>query len=148
MCPYRNVGFSEYNPTQGNQIPKLGLRSALSNAINTRKIQNSRLSCSKVVNDQLSTGVYVGVVTLSNSPYKQDRTTWQGMHFSATLLLLYRTSDIWRNQQNLPKLQVTVYLFILYLSFIALQPANETCKWFAIVNPQGWDPWPQTKSSF
>ena len=55
-------------------------------------------------------------------------------------------SHIWLNQQNLPKLQVTVYLFILYLSFIALQPANETCKWFAIVNPQGWDPWPQTNS--
>ena len=27
------MGFSEYNPTQGNQLPKLGLRSTSSNAI-------------------------------------------------------------------------------------------------------------------
>ena len=33
LCLYRNVGFSEYNPTQGNQLPKLGLRSTSSNAI-------------------------------------------------------------------------------------------------------------------
>ena len=33
LCSYRNVGFSEYNPTQGYQLPKLGLRSTSSNAI-------------------------------------------------------------------------------------------------------------------
>ena len=41
----------------------------------------------------------------------------QGMQKSANvytaLLLLYHTSD-WLNQQNLPKLQVAVYLFILH----------------------------------
>ena len=40
----------------------------------------------------------------------------QGMqkraNFCTTLLLFYHTSD-WLNQQNLSKLQVAVYLFIL-----------------------------------
>ena len=36
----------------------------------------------------------------------------QGANFCTTLPLLYHTSD-WLNQQNLPKLQVDAYLFIL-----------------------------------
>ena len=56
---------------------------------------------------------------LSNSPCKKEATTQQGMqkgaNFYTTLLLLYHTSD-WLNQQNLPKLQVAVYLFILHWS--------------------------------
>ena len=36
----------------------------------------------------------------------------KGANFWTTLLLSYHTSD-WFNQQNLPKLQVAVYLFIL-----------------------------------
>ena len=35
----------------------------------------------------------------------------KGANFCITLLLFYRTSD-WLNQQNLPKPQVAVYLFI------------------------------------
>ena len=34
-----------------------------------------------------------------------------GANFCTAWLLLYHTSD-WLNQQNLPKLQVAVYLFI------------------------------------
>ena len=53
---------------------------------------------------------------LSNSLYKKEATTRQGMlkvaNFYTTLLLFYHTSD-WLNQQNLPKLQVAAYLFIL-----------------------------------
>ena len=53
---------------------------------------------------------------LSNGPYKKDSTMQQGMqkgaNFCAALLLLYHTFD-WLNQQNLPKLQVAVYLYIL-----------------------------------
>ena len=36
----------------------------------------------------------------------------KGANYNANLLLLYHTSD-WLSQQNLPKLQVAVYLFIL-----------------------------------
>ena len=36
----------------------------------------------------------------------------KGANFCTTLLLLYHTSD-WLNQQNIPKLQVAAYLFIL-----------------------------------
>ena len=36
----------------------------------------------------------------------------KGASFCTTLLLLYHTSD-WLNQQNIPKLQVAAYLFIL-----------------------------------
>ena len=53
---------------------------------------------------------------LSNGPCKKDSTRGNGMrkgaNFCTTLLLFYHTSD-WLNQQNLPKLQVAVYLFIL-----------------------------------
>ena len=58
---------------------------------------------------------------LSNSPCKKEGTTQQGMqkgaNFYTTLLLLYHTSD-WLNQENLPKLRVAVYLFILHWSTI------------------------------
>ena len=47
MYPYRNVGFSEYNPTQGNQLPKLGLRSTSSNAKKTMKETNKKAGESK-----------------------------------------------------------------------------------------------------
>ena len=61
--------------------------------------------------------------SLSNGPCKKDDSTRQGMQRGANccliLLLLYRTSD-WLNQQNLPKLQVAVYLFNLNLSTIFL----------------------------
>ena len=54
--------------------------------------------------------------SLSNSPCKKGATTRQGMqkgaNFCTTLLLFYNTSD-WLSQQNLPKLQVAAYLFIL-----------------------------------
>ena len=36
----------------------------------------------------------------------------KGANFCTTLLLLYHTSD-WLNQQNLPKLQVAVYLSLI-----------------------------------
>ena len=53
----------------------------------------------------------------SKSPCKKEAITQQGMQkgasFCTTLLLLYLTSD-WLKQQNLPKLQVAVYLFILH----------------------------------
>ena len=56
------------------------------------------------------------LLILSNSPCKKDSTRGNGMrkgaNFCTTLLLFYHTSD-WLNQQNLPKLQVPVYLFIL-----------------------------------
>ena len=56
-------------------------------------------------------------IVLSNSPCKKEATTQQGMqkgaNFYTTLLLLYTTSD-WLNQQNLPKVQVAVYLLILH----------------------------------
>ena len=55
-------------------------------------------------------------IRLSNSPCKKEATMRQGMQkgasFCTTLLLFYHTSD-WLNQQNLPKLQVAAYLFIL-----------------------------------
>ena len=55
-------------------------------------------------------------LSLSNGPSKKDSTRGNGMrkgaNFCTTLLLFYHTSD-WLNQQNLPKLQVAVYLFIL-----------------------------------
>ena len=38
-------------------------------------------------------------------------------NFCTTLLLFYHTSD-WLNQQNLPKLQVPVYLFIFRHVFL------------------------------
>ena len=54
---------------------------------------------------------------LSNGTCKKSSTTRQGMqqgaNFCTTLLLLYRTSD-WLNQQNLPKLQVAVYLSFIF----------------------------------
>ena len=60
---------------------------------------------------------------LSNGPCKKDSTRGNGMrkgaNFCTTLLLFYHTSD-WLNQQNLPKLQVAVYLFILNWSTIFL----------------------------
>ena len=43
----------------------------------------------------------------------------KGANFCTTLLSLYHTSD-WLNQQNLPQLQVAVYLFFLNLSTIFL----------------------------
>ena len=52
---------------------------------------------------------------LSNSPCKKDSTRGNGMqkgaNFFTTLFLFYHTFD-WLNQQNLPKLQAAVYLFI------------------------------------
>ena len=58
---------------------------------------------------------------LSSSPCTKEATTRQGMqkgaNFCTTLPLLYYTSD-WLNQQNLPKLQVDTYLFILNWSTI------------------------------
>ena len=52
---------------------------------------------------------------LSNGPCKKDSTTSRGVqkgaNFCTTFLLLYHTSG-WLNQQNLPKFQVVVYLFI------------------------------------
>ena len=60
---------------------------------------------------------------LSNGPCKKDSTRGNGMrkgaNFCTTLLLFYHTSD-WLNQQNLPKLQVAVYLFIVNWSTIFL----------------------------
>ena len=51
--------------------------------------------------------------TLSDRPCRTTRQGIQrGANFCTTLLLFYHTSDCF-NQQNLPKLQIAVYLFIL-----------------------------------
>ena len=59
--------------------------------------------------------------TLSSSPCKKEATKWQKLAPfcipCTTLLLFYHTSD-WLNQQNLPKLQVAAYLFIINWSTI------------------------------
>ena len=43
----------------------------------------------------------------------------KGANFCTSLLLFYHTSD-WLNQQNLPKLQAAVYLFIFHWATIFL----------------------------
>ena len=40
----------------------------------------------------------------------------KGANFCTSLLLFYHTSD-WLNQQNLPKLEVAVYLSLIYQLF-------------------------------
>ena len=62
----------------------------------------------------------------------------KGANFCATLLLLYHTSN-WLNQQNLPKLQLAVYIFIhnwlaIFLSTKSF-PSLNTCMRYYHINP-------------
>ena len=49
----------------------------------------------------------------------------KGANFCTTLLLFYHTSD-WLNQQNLPKLQVAVYLSLIK-SLLSLNTIEILC---------------------